>query len=385
MSVARCSSRYSVTAESIESSLSVAPSIEHRLFSIRDKFDLVVMYDERADLYGPQFKALARAIYEMAFQKMLKRMPVLLIGGLAAWKQEFGDEGVVYGTPFDLSEDGSGRGRPRRHREHKEHHAHATNGTAGTSSVGLQQAAGVELTSPVRHRSHTESAASSRMPSIPRNFDPTGGPSRVGVSPLGKSTSPQTQYPSPRPGDGVRGLSSRSRDPFTDTPCYNRSLLPSLRHGHRLLDPSSIHRSLVPSRPAFHDQDLLPSARRLSTRRELMPVLYRRPLRLRSTPPHYRDDVASTLISLKRPCQTREWASEGQSTTQTYQCITSSVHPLQSPHPLRGKMSGLMAIVKCQRSTVHARQLFSPSTLWCTGRTSQSLPRVSRIWVTLAT
>jgi ubiquitin carboxyl-terminal hydrolase 8 len=199
----------SVTAESIEDSLSVAPSIELSLFSNRDKFDLVVMYDDNADTHGPQFKALAQAIYEMAFQKMLKRMPVLLIGGLQAWRQEFGEDGVVRG----VSPDDSGRGRPRRHREPREHRLHAGNGNGSISHASPRQSASVEPSSPARHRSHTESATSSRMPSMPRSdpmrFIPeqSTATSRTNMRPLGNPMSP-TPYSASRPADSVRNIPS---------------------------------------------------------------------------------------------------------------------------------------------------------------------------------
>jgi ubiquitin carboxyl-terminal hydrolase 8 len=85
----------------IEDSLSIAPQNERVPFMNRDKFDLVVMYDDGSDAFGPAhsaFMALGRAIYENAFRKMLKKMPVLLVGGLRAWKAELGADAVVRGS-----------------------------------------------------------------------------------------------------------------------------------------------------------------------------------------------------------------------------------------------------------------------------------------------
>lgn len=103
MSVCHYSCSNSVTGEMIEDSLALAPRNERLLFENRDKFDLVVMYDADSESYGGPFMALERAIYENAFRKMLKKMPVLLVGGLQAWKQEFGKEGVVRGDKAEGS------------------------------------------------------------------------------------------------------------------------------------------------------------------------------------------------------------------------------------------------------------------------------------------
>jgi ubiquitin carboxyl-terminal hydrolase 8 len=68
------------------------------LFCNRDKFDIIAIYDDASETPGPPDAPLARlirAIYETAFRKILKRVPVLLIGGLEAWKREFGDQELV--------------------------------------------------------------------------------------------------------------------------------------------------------------------------------------------------------------------------------------------------------------------------------------------------
>ena len=90
----------SVTGAAIEDSLHVGPRHEWALFTNREKFDFVVMYDSSSESLGSDnspLLALTCAIYEKEFRKMLKRMPVLLIGGLDAWKREFGDDEVVEG------------------------------------------------------------------------------------------------------------------------------------------------------------------------------------------------------------------------------------------------------------------------------------------------
>lgn len=89
---------HSVTGSTIEDSLTVAPRHEWVLFCNRDKFDLIAIYDDGSKTPGPPNAPLARlihAIYETAFRKILKRVPVLLIGGLEAWRHEFGVEELV--------------------------------------------------------------------------------------------------------------------------------------------------------------------------------------------------------------------------------------------------------------------------------------------------
>ncbi|KAH9832545.1 uncharacterized protein C8Q71DRAFT_258180 [Rhodofomes roseus] len=93
--------RPDVSAQSIEDALVVAPRTEHVLFSNRDKFDLVGIYDDASDTFGDAnspLSVLTHAIYEVAFRKFLKHPPVLLVGGLQAWKREYGEAEVERGA-----------------------------------------------------------------------------------------------------------------------------------------------------------------------------------------------------------------------------------------------------------------------------------------------
>jgi ubiquitin carboxyl-terminal hydrolase 8 len=68
------------------------------LFCNLDKFDLIATYDDASKSPGPPdapFAKLVRAIYETEFRKILKRVPVLLVGGINGWKREFGEEELV--------------------------------------------------------------------------------------------------------------------------------------------------------------------------------------------------------------------------------------------------------------------------------------------------
>ena len=85
-------SHYRMTGEKLEDALSVAPQRESTLFRNRDKFDLVVMYDEESQTFGPSISPMdiaVRIIYENAFRRMLKHSPVILVGGLKAWRTAF--------------------------------------------------------------------------------------------------------------------------------------------------------------------------------------------------------------------------------------------------------------------------------------------------------
>lgn len=70
------------------------------LFSNRDKFDLIALYDDssRSLNDSPALAALSRAIYEIAFKKILKNIPMILVGGLRAWKEQFPHDIVHGGT-----------------------------------------------------------------------------------------------------------------------------------------------------------------------------------------------------------------------------------------------------------------------------------------------
>lgn len=85
----------------IEDALVVGPQQERALFFNREKFDLIAIYDEASDRVGDArspTSCLIRAIYETEFRKVLKNIPMLLVGGLQAWKREFGEAEVVHSS-----------------------------------------------------------------------------------------------------------------------------------------------------------------------------------------------------------------------------------------------------------------------------------------------
>lgn len=95
-----------MTAETLEDSMVIAPKGEASLFANRDKFDIVVVYDESSQTFGSCDTApsiLVRVIHEQSFKKILKRMPMLLMGGMEAWKQDLGGAEVVRGEDFQIA------------------------------------------------------------------------------------------------------------------------------------------------------------------------------------------------------------------------------------------------------------------------------------------
>ena len=83
----------------------IAPRQEASLFDNRDKFDLVTVYDGSSRSFGDAnspLSTLVRVINERAFRKTLKRMPMMLVGGIEAWKREVGETELVKGTPLPL-------------------------------------------------------------------------------------------------------------------------------------------------------------------------------------------------------------------------------------------------------------------------------------------
>ncbi|THV02554.1 hypothetical protein K435DRAFT_345687 [Dendrothele bispora CBS 962.96] len=85
--------RGDLTAQKIEDSMIIAPTSESTSFANRNKFELVVLYDQNSTSYespASPLSALQSAIAEKEFRKSLRRMPMLLVGGLDAWKKDIG-------------------------------------------------------------------------------------------------------------------------------------------------------------------------------------------------------------------------------------------------------------------------------------------------------
>ncbi|KAF8507957.1 hypothetical protein BU17DRAFT_56970 [Hysterangium stoloniferum] len=232
--------RAKLTSTTIDSALVVSPSTERVLFTNRAKFDLVVLYDNKSTVIDGPLSNLVRAICEMEFVTFLKRPPVLLVGGLEAWKQEVGDDGLLKGeNPLDAATALRSAASPE---------------LTSTSPVrqpppspmqpihpSTQAAAVPTPPSPLPHLSSPGPPSSSPMlpnsspiPSIPTALLPGGSPSPAynphynphhnSQSALGLSyTQPPTsiQYPSvmpsPYPASSLMGSSSTSSGPSTSS------------------------------------------------------------------------------------------------------------------------------------------------------------------------
>lgn len=95
----------SLTAESLENAMVVAPRQESSLFGNRDKFDLIAIYDTSSSTVTPgsetsPISVLVRLIFEQAFKRTLKRMPMLLVGGIDAWKRDLGENELIRGHAY---------------------------------------------------------------------------------------------------------------------------------------------------------------------------------------------------------------------------------------------------------------------------------------------
>ncbi|RPB16849.1 cysteine proteinase [Morchella conica CCBAS932] len=88
--------RDGMSEDDLDRSFVLAPSKEQELFSARDKYDIVVYYDQSMankkflsgltqDEHQIALRSLHMAIYDFAFRKRLQRAPMLLVGGLDAW------------------------------------------------------------------------------------------------------------------------------------------------------------------------------------------------------------------------------------------------------------------------------------------------------------
>jgi ubiquitin carboxyl-terminal hydrolase 8 len=117
----------------------IAPNNEYNLFMGRDKFDIVAVCDESSKSFGSTstpLSTLLRLISEQAFKRMLKRMPMLVVGGVEAWKKDFGESEVARGDGYHASSSFS-----------------SSTGTGGLNLHHLQEAekatgSGVPLSSP---------------------------------------------------------------------------------------------------------------------------------------------------------------------------------------------------------------------------------------------
>jgi len=94
--------RSGMSADQLQEALIVSPDEEIALFNSRDRFDLVVYYDQSTqstrflgDHLETPLKYLYDALYEYNQDKPLQYPPILLKGGLDAWTELVGTGGLV--------------------------------------------------------------------------------------------------------------------------------------------------------------------------------------------------------------------------------------------------------------------------------------------------
>ncbi|KAK5113229.1 hypothetical protein LTR62_003565 [Meristemomyces frigidus] len=97
--------RQGMSAEQLLDSLVLSPEAEYNMFRNRDEFDFVIYYDSdtasesfRRQPVGQQqqgLKNLHEALYDFNVDKPLRRPPILLKGGLAAWVNMIGEQALL--------------------------------------------------------------------------------------------------------------------------------------------------------------------------------------------------------------------------------------------------------------------------------------------------
>ncbi|KAK5136809.1 hypothetical protein LTR08_002105 [Meristemomyces frigidus] len=94
--------RQGMSAENLTDTLVVSPEYEQELFAMRDKYDLVVYYDNDTQAAYPfanvrqaKLKYLHEALWDFNQEKQLQRPPVLLLGGLEAWTNLVGQQALL--------------------------------------------------------------------------------------------------------------------------------------------------------------------------------------------------------------------------------------------------------------------------------------------------
>ncbi|KAF9024644.1 hypothetical protein BDZ89DRAFT_1040986 [Hymenopellis radicata] len=91
--------RNGLTAEALENALELNPKAELTLFQNRHIFEYVLIYDQNSVTPSNTMKSLMDAIFVNSVHgKTLKHPPMLLVGGLDAWKSKYGDEQMIRGA-----------------------------------------------------------------------------------------------------------------------------------------------------------------------------------------------------------------------------------------------------------------------------------------------
>ncbi|KAL1747878.1 ubiquitin carboxyl-terminal hydrolase 4 [Schizophyllum fasciatum] len=93
--------RANVTADTIDDALNVSAGVQLSCFRMREKFDLVVMYDHSSTSFGrgsPLYVLYEAIFVTYTGPKTLKRPPMMLVGGIEAWRRDFGAAELTSGS-----------------------------------------------------------------------------------------------------------------------------------------------------------------------------------------------------------------------------------------------------------------------------------------------
>ncbi|GAA5981709.1 hypothetical protein JCM10908_004573 [Rhodotorula pacifica] len=146
--------RNGVRSADIEDALCLSPPQEAALFSARNRYDIVVIYDRSSAALpttAPTSTSsdaqrtlwnLVNAIYEREFSKHLARQPILLRGGWEAWEKQVGSKGcvgthILSGSAPDLERSEAKKANRRATVvSYPGENGHLVNGHAPSSSAG---------------------------------------------------------------------------------------------------------------------------------------------------------------------------------------------------------------------------------------------------------
>ncbi|KAL0073893.1 hypothetical protein J3Q64DRAFT_1634817, partial [Phycomyces blakesleeanus] len=114
-----------VSSMKIEESLILNSESDQYVFSHRNKFDVVVYYDQSSQGIHDESETLRNlklAIYQLEFTKKLGRVPMLLAGGFDAWQEKIGEKGIYSFNPeASVEEEPSSARSERSNSKPKEH------------------------------------------------------------------------------------------------------------------------------------------------------------------------------------------------------------------------------------------------------------------------
>ncbi|KAH6915772.1 ubiquitin carboxyl-terminal hydrolase 4 [Coprinopsis sp. MPI-PUGE-AT-0042] len=217
--------RPGINTEVLETAMVVGPRGEASLFENRDKFDLVAVYDQSSASFGDSdspLSVLVRIISEQAFKKMLKRMPMMLVGGLDAWKNELGPPELAKGTPVmngsvalpaengaqqiwtpKPKADGDGSGHSRAPADHSSSIPNGTNLARrsamvrpSSGSISHSRSQGLPSSPLASPQPNGSISGPITYPSFPRRISPTASGSSQPQQPLPSTSQPHHNGPS---------------------------------------------------------------------------------------------------------------------------------------------------------------------------------------------